>query len=110
MSLITSLAASAPSALNSAPPTDPNGLFGADGSNPNATTPPFSQSLENAFGKVNDLQVNADNLQKSFALGKTSDVHGVMIATEQATIALELTTQVRNKIIDAYQQVMQITM
>lgn len=108
MSLFTPL--SAPSIANQASSLDPNGLIGSDAPDPNTATPPFSQTLENAFGKVNDLQINADSLQKSFALGQTSDIHNVMIATEQATLALQLTTQVRNKVIDAYQQVMQMSM
>jgi flagellar hook-basal body complex protein FliE len=43
-------------------------------------------------------------------VGKSSDVQGVMIAAEKATIALQMTTQVRNKVVDAYQQIMQISM
>lgn len=70
----------------------------------------FSDTLQNAVSQVNSLQLHANSLAQDFAVGKTSDVHGVMIAAEQATLALQLTTQVRNKVVEAYQQIMQISM
>lgn len=73
-------------------------------------SPSFAQMLENAFGQVNGLQVNAAQKAQDFARGKTSDVHSVMIAGEQATLALQLTTQIRNKAVDAYQEVMRVSM
>jgi flagellar hook-basal body complex protein FliE len=79
-------------------------------SNTNPTGPSFGDTLQNAIGNVNSLQLNANSMSQDFATGKTSDVHGVMIATEQATLALQLATQVRNKVVEAYQQVMQISM
>ncbi len=72
--------------------------------------PSFAQMLENAFGQVNGLQNTAAQKAQDFARGKTSDVHSVMIAGEQATLALQLTTQIRNKAVDAYQEVMRVSM
>jgi len=72
--------------------------------------PSFAQMLENAFGQVNGLQNTAAKKAQDFARGKTSDVHSVMIAGEQATLALQLTTQIRNKAVDAYQEVMRVSM
>ncbi len=95
--------------LLQAPSTNPNNLQ-AGGADPNALTPSFSQTLTSAFDKVNDMQNHAGAMTKAFALGQTSDIHGVMIAGEQATIALQLTTQIRNKVVDAYQEVMKISM
>jgi flagellar hook-basal body complex protein FliE len=100
---------SAVSSVSQSSSVSPASLLGG-GSDPNAITPSFGQTLEGAFDKVNDMQNHAGDLTKAFALGKTSDVHGVMIAGEQATIALQLTTQVRNKVIDAYQEVMKMSM
>lgn len=71
--------------------------------------PSFGASLQNALGQVNTLQNNAADLTKAFAAGQTSDVHSVMIASEQATIALQLATQVRNKAVEAYQEIMRTT-
>ncbi len=76
----------------------------------NPSGPSFGDTLQSALGGVNALQVHAGAMAQDFATGRTSDVHGVMIAAEQATLALQLTTQVRNKVVEAYQQVMQIAM
>ena len=75
-----------------------------------ASGPSFAQTLQSAFGQVNDLQVHAGQMATSFAQGKTSDIHTVMIASEQASMALQLTTQIRNKAVDAYQEIMRISM
>lgn len=75
-----------------------------------ANSPSFAATLESAFGAVNDKMGRASDMAQSFAKGKTSDVHSVMIASEQATIALQMTTQIRNKAVDAYQEIMRISM
>ena len=75
-----------------------------------ANSPSFAATLESAFGAVNDKMGRASDMAQSFAKGKTSDVHSVMIASEQATIALQMTTQIRNKAVDAYQEIMRMSM
>ena len=68
----------------------------------------FSATLNDAIHAVNDLQKNSDNMAQKLATGKTDNVADVMIAAEKADIALKLMVQVRNKIIDAYQEVMKM--
>ena len=68
----------------------------------------FADTLKEAVGSVNDLQVQADKGAQDLATGRTDNVADVMIATEKADIALRLMVQVRNKIIDAYQEVMKM--
>jgi flagellar hook-basal body complex protein FliE len=70
----------------------------------------FSSTLTKAMQEVNDLQNASQNQQRAFILGQTNDIHSVMIATQKASVALELTTQVRNKVLEAYQEVMKMTM
>lgn len=70
----------------------------------------FADTMVDAMNSLNTQQNKAADLAKDFALGKTSDIHGVMIASEEATISFQMATQVRNKIIDAYQEVMRISM
>jgi len=70
----------------------------------------FAQTLQSAFAQVNSLQLHAGQMTQAFAQGKVSDIHTVMIASEQANVALQLTTQIRNKAIDAYQEIMRISM
>ena len=66
----------------------------------------FGRFLTDALGDVNALQHNAGDTVQKFATGAPMDIHQVMIAIEQASTALALTTQVRNKLVDAYQEVM----
>ena len=84
------------------------GLFDSETTAPSG--PSFGQMLEGALGKVNALQDHSAQMTQAFARGKISDVHSVMIASEQATVALQLTTQIRNKAVDAYQEIMRISM
>ena len=88
----------------------PLGAAAADPNHLNDNAPSFGDTLQSAFGQVNTLQNRAADMAQDFAGGKSSDVHGVMIAAEQATLALQLTTQIRNKAVEAYQEVMRITM
>ena len=86
----------------------PDSLLGSEAAS--STAPSFAQTLESAFGQVNALQAHSAQMTQAFAQGKVSDVHSVMIASEQATMALQLTTQIRNKAVDAYQEVMRMSM
>ena len=70
----------------------------------------FGQMLQSALGQVSGLQDHSAQMTTAFAQGKTGDIHSVMIASEQATMALQLTTQIRNKAVDAYQEVMRMSM
>ena len=68
----------------------------------------FADTLKEAVNSVNQLSLDADSKAQALATGKTDDIAGVMIATEKADIALRAMVQVRNKIIDAYQEIMKM--
>ncbi len=68
----------------------------------------FADTLKNAIGEVNQAQQVSDQKIQELATGRTDDVASVMIATEKADIALRTMMQVRNKIIDAYQEIMRM--
>lgn len=68
----------------------------------------FADTLKEAVTSVNELQKSSDKFAQNVATGKTDDVAGAMIAAEKADIALRVMVQVRNKIIDAYQEVMKM--
>lgn len=70
--------------------------------------PSFADTLKEAVNNVNQLHLDADRKAQELATGKTDDIAGVMIATEKADIALRAMVQVRNKIIDAYQEIMKM--
>lgn len=68
----------------------------------------FADTLNDAIGAVDELQKTSDKAAQNLATGRTDNVADVMIASEKADIALKLMVQVRNKIIDAYQEVMKM--
>jgi len=77
----------------------------SDGEKPSVD---FAKMLSDAVEKVNSLQKNADQMANDFALGKISNIHDVIIEAEKASVALKLTTEVRDKIIEAYREIMRM--
>jgi flagellar hook-basal body complex protein FliE len=73
-----------------------------------STQKSFADTLNEAIGSVNSLAKESDKAIQNLATGRTDDIASVMIASEKADIALKLMVQVRNKIIDAYQEVMKM--
>jgi flagellar hook-basal body complex protein FliE len=71
----------------------------------NQEGPTFSDMLEASMLKVNDLQVDSDNMIQKMSLGEVEDVSQVAIAVEKAELALRLMVQIRDKMLDAYQQI-----
>ena len=65
----------------------------------------FGSTLKNAINQVNDLSVTSDQQVTELLQGDRQDIHNVMIAVEKADIAFQLMMQVRNKIVNAYQEV-----
>lgn len=68
----------------------------------------FGEYLQSALMKVTDLENQSDQLKQDFALGKTDNIAEVLIAGEKASVALQFTTQIRNKILDAYNEIMRM--
>ncbi len=68
----------------------------------------FTEFLNSAVSDVNKLQLESERLNEAFAMGKNDNIHQVMIAAEKAEIALQFTVQIRNKILDAYQEIMRM--
>lgn len=65
----------------------------------------FADILENQLNKLNDVQLNAEEATMDLLTGKATDIHQVMIATEEAKLSLELAVQIRNKLVDAYKEI-----
>ncbi|TDT50613.1 flagellar hook-basal body complex protein FliE [Fonticella tunisiensis] len=68
----------------------------------------FADVLKNALDKVNEIQINAENATTELITGEATDIHQVMLATEEAKLSLELAVQVRNKLVEAYQELMRM--
>jgi len=68
----------------------------------------FGNTMRDALSKVNDLQSQADQLASKLAAGDAVEIHQAMIAMQKASTALQFTIQVRNKIVEAYQEIMRM--
>ncbi len=68
----------------------------------------FVEALQDAIGSVNEAQVTADKMSQDFAAGKGENLHNLMIAMEKAEIQLRTLVQVRNKVVESYQEVMRM--
>jgi flagellar hook-basal body complex protein FliE len=69
----------------------------------------FANTLKEAIDKVNDYQVQSDELTNKLIHGENVELHDVMIAAQKASITLNATVEIRNKVIEAYQEVMRMT-
>lgn len=74
----------------------PDKAKGADGS--------FFDVFQNAWSDVKETRQNYSNEQYLLATGQTDDPHNVMIASSKAELSVELLVQLRNKAMEAYDQ------
>lgn len=67
----------------------------------------FAKVLENSIAQVNQTQQQAETMAANFAAGNSSEnLHDVMIALQKANISFQEMIQVRNKLVSAYHDVM----
>ncbi len=76
------------------------------GSESAGTIKNFGQFMKEAVTEVNNSQLHANDLTARYSAGEPMDIHTVMIASQEASVALNLAVEVRNKLVDAYQQIM----
>jgi flagellar hook-basal body complex protein FliE len=70
----------------------------------------FGDRIKEALNDANSIQLNAADLADQFSRGEIENVHDVMIAAEKASVSLEMVTEVRNKLLDAYREIMKTQM
>ncbi|MBO8171022.1 MAG: flagellar hook-basal body complex protein FliE [Bacillaceae bacterium] len=68
----------------------------------------FSDFLNQSIEKVNRAQLEAEIMTEKLAAGEVQDVHQVMLAEQKAMLSLQLTLEVRNKAVEAYQEIMRM--
>ena len=68
----------------------------------------FAQELEKGLKDVNNSQVNADRMAMELTSGKTGNIHETMLASTQAELSFNLMVQVRNKALEAYNEIMRM--
>ncbi|MCD7099432.1 flagellar hook-basal body complex protein FliE [Stenotrophomonas sp. MMGLT7] len=87
-----------------------NAISGLGGSAP-AQAPSFTETLRSAVAGVNEAQQKSGALAKAFELGDPSaDLAKVMIASQQSQVAFRATVEVRNRLVQAYQDVMNMSL
>ncbi len=79
----------------------------------NEITQPFDyffNAYSNILSETNAYQLEADKVQLDYAAGKTDDMLAVMLAQEKAYASLNFTVQVTSKILEAYKEIMRISL
>lgn len=64
----------------------------------------FSKVIEDSINKINDYKNVADETLTSFIKGEENEIHNVMIAMEEAKLTIQTAIEIRNKIVEAYQE------
>ncbi len=83
------------------------GLRGGLQVNPQEKTPAFSEMFGQAINKVNETQQASSSMAKAYEQGDPNvDISDVMVASQKASVSFQSMVQVRNKLIDAYRDVM----
>jgi flagellar hook-basal body complex protein FliE len=72
-------------------------------------TVPFEELLSSSMKKVNNLQLEADEMVRNLATGDVEDISEVVLASSRAEVALRMFMELRNKFLDAYQQLSRIS-
>ncbi|WP_303722303.1 flagellar hook-basal body complex protein FliE [Malonomonas rubra] len=68
----------------------------------------FAETLKTSISEVNQKQIYADHAAQQIAAGETKNLHEAVIKLEEADISLRLMVQIRNKAVEAYQEVMRM--
>lgn len=70
----------------------------------------FGEMLSNALSQLNTQEKSVESLNDQFIRGESVDAHELMINSERLSLGLQMTVQVRNKMIEAYQEIMRMQM
>ena len=84
------------------------GAAAAPSVGPAGTVNDFTSMLGQAIESITGTQATADAAATDLVTGKSTDIHTVMIDMEKAKVTFDLAVQVRNKTLDAYNQLMQV--
>jgi flagellar hook-basal body complex protein FliE len=68
----------------------------------------FRDILTQALQNVNKLEKESEVMTNDFIAGKTDSIHSVLIAAEKASLALDMVLEVRNKVLEAYTEIMRM--
>jgi flagellar hook-basal body complex protein FliE len=85
------------------------GLSGGNSGSGQPAGADFGSALKQAVSSLQQLGGQADASSLALAKGDPIDIHEVMLANEQASLGFSMALQVRNKLVDAYQEVMKMS-
>ncbi|MGP4075601.1 flagellar hook-basal body complex protein FliE [Halobacillus sp. K22] len=68
----------------------------------------FADQLKNAIDKVNQTQIESDEKTKAMASGEIDNLHEMMITSQKASITMQTSIEVRNKVVEAYKEIMRM--
>ncbi len=71
---------------------------------PEAEERTFGDMVTDAINSVDDAKKTADQNVEDFVSGKTENVHDVMLSLEKADISFQLMLEIRNRVVEAYQE------
>ena len=94
--------------LSIAKPAQLADLLKAQVSETETKSPSFSEFLSQSVNEVSSMLATADRKNTELAIGKTENLHEAMLSFEKADSAFRLLTQVRNKAIEAYQDILKM--
>ncbi|MGD7008416.1 flagellar hook-basal body complex protein FliE [Metabacillus sp. 84] len=94
-----------PASLQAIAPSGPSAQS-AGGTQPGQ----FGEMLKNALNEVNRTQLESDSMTNALANGQNVELQDVMIAAEKASVTLLSAVEMRNKAIEAYQEIMRMQM
>jgi flagellar hook-basal body complex protein FliE len=99
-------------AIGGLSPISPLGALGALGAADNQAASTsgadFAAQLSRGLGHVQGLQDKADDLSVKAATGSLTDVHDFVIASTEAALAFQLTAALRNKAVEAFNEIMRM--
>src|SRR6478609_7952335 len=81
---------------------------GLEPTRPSEVANTFSDLLAGSIDKVNQHQAQADTAIKELVAGRSKNIHETMLTIERADTSLKLMMQVRNKILDAYKEIIRM--
>ena len=88
------------------PQTPPNMLSAVKG--PGTKNRDFLETMKSFYNHVDKQMKEADQKVGEFAVGEKQDLHEIMIASEKASISFKLLLQIRNKVLEAYREIMRM--
>lgn len=90
------------------PPIPPIGSVAAAPAPAKTAAPGFGEALQRGLSEVSSLERSADAITQDVATGGDAQIHDLMAATTKASLGVDLLVQVRNRAVEAYQEVMRL--